>query len=497
MKSSVKVTGLERLRVPLLAIVVGEATNEKIPASLQTYDAALNGELTRVFTAGDFSGKSDQTAMVYPKTGPKRVLLVGAGKLEEISRAVVRKCAAVAARRAVSAKVSAMAVHVTEEARGGVTPRDVGQVVVEGAAQGAWKFTEFQAEDDNDATLDRVDIVVDRGERAAAEQGRKLGDAIAAGQALARSLQATPGNVCTPTYLATVARRIAKEHGHTVNVLGPNQIKREGMGALQAVAQGSEQEARFIALKYNGAGRAAPLCFIGKGITFDSGGISIKPSAGMESMKYDMSGAAAVLGLFETLGHLKPKLNVVGLVPATENLPSGSALKPGDIIKSHLGKQIEVVNTDAEGRLILCDALSYVRRFKPSCVIDVATLTGAVVIGLGYHATGLMSNDDSLLEELRWAGDLAGERCWPLPLWSEYREQVKSDVADVKNSGGRPAGTITAGWFLREFVEDYPWAHLDIAGTAYTEADRPDMPKGPTGVCVRLFAQFVLGRLTG
>jgi leucyl aminopeptidase len=184
-------------------------------------------------------------------------------------------------------------------------------------------------------------------------------------------------------------------------------------------------------------------------------------------------------------------------VPTTENLPSGKALKPGDIIKSHLGKHIEVVNTDAEGRLILSDALSYARRFKPACVIDVATLTGAVVVGLGHHATGLLGNDDSLIEEVRWAGDLAGERCWPLPLWAEYREQVKSDVADVKNSGGRAAGTITAGWFLREFVDGFPWAHLDIAGTAYTEPDRPDISKGPTGIGVRLFAQFVLGRAIG
>jgi leucyl aminopeptidase len=217
----------------------------------------------------------------------------------------------------------------------------------------------------------------------------------------------------------------------------------------------------------------------------------------MESMKYDMSGAAAVLGLFETLGQLKPKMNAVGLIPTTENLPSGSALKPGDIIKSHLGKHIEVINTDAEGRLILSDALSYARRFKPACVIDAATLTGAAIVGLGHHATGLMGNDDALIEEVRKAGELAGERCWPLPLWAEYREQIKSDVADVKNSGGRPAGAITAGWFLREFVDDYPWAHLDIAGTAYTETDRPDLAKGPTGVGVRLFTQFVLGRVNG
>jgi leucyl aminopeptidase len=481
----------------MLAIVFGEAESKKLPASMLDFDSALNGELTRVVAAGDFSGKSDQSVILYPEKGPKRVLLIGAGKAEEMSRAAIRRCAAIAARRAVSLNVSAFAFHITEEARGGVTPTEVGQVVAEGAGQGAWKFTEFQAPEDNDKPLDRVEIVVSRSERAAAEKGRKVGSAIAAGQELARSLQASPGNICTPSYLATIARKLAKDHGHVVNVLGPTQIKREGMGALLAVAAGSEQEARFVTLRYNGAGREAPLCFVGKGITFDSGGISIKPSASMENMKYDMSGAAAVLGLFETLGHLRPKLNVVGLVPTTENLPSGKALKPGDIIKSHLGKHIEVVNTDAEGRLILSDALSYARRFKPACVIDVATLTGAVVVGLGHHATGLLGNDDSLIEEVRWAGDLAGERCWPLPLWAEYREQVKSDVADVKNSGGRAAGTITAGWFLREFVDGFPWAHLDIAGTAYTEPDRPDISKGPTGIGVRLFAQFVLGRAIG
>jgi leucyl aminopeptidase len=210
-----------------------------------------------------------------------------------------------------------------------------------------------------------------------------------------------------------------------------------------------------------------------------------------------MSGAAAVLGLFETLGHLKPKLNVVGIVPATENLPSGTAIKPGDVVRGLLGKTIEIVNTDAEGRLILCDALAYARKFKPACVIDAATLTGSVVIGLGNHATGLMGNDDQLVEEVRRAGDLAGERCWPLPMWDEYREPIKSDVADVKNLGGRAAGTITAAWFLREFVDGFCWAHLDIAGTAWTDSDRPDMAKGPTANGVRLFAEFVLGRAGG
>jgi len=233
---------------------------------------------------------------------------------------------------------------------------------------------------------------------------------------------------------------------------------------------------------------------VGKGVTFDSGGISIKPAANMEDMKFDKSGATAVLGTFEVIGRLKPKINVVGLIPATENLPSGTALKPGDVVKSHNGKTIEIINTDAEGRLILSDALSYARRFKPAAVIDAATLTGAVVIALGHHAIGMLGNDEALLAEVRDAGERAGERCWPLPLWDEYRDLLKSEIADVKNSGGRGAGTIAGAWFLREFVDGFPWVHLDIAGTAYLESEGPSHAKGPTAIGVRLFTEFLLKR---
>ena len=260
------------------------------------------------------------------------------------------------------------------------------------------------------------------------------------------------------------------------------------MGALLAVAQGSAEEPRFIVLEYQG-GTGAPVVLIGKGVTFDSGGISIKPAANMEDMKFDKSGATAVLGAFEVLGRLKPKINVVGLIPATENLPSGTAIKPGDVVKSHLGKTIEIINTDAEGRLILCDALSYARRFKPAAAIDAATLTGAVVIALGHHAIGMMGNDEALLAEVRGAGERSGERCDG----SGYG-QFKSDVADVKNSGGRAAGTIAGAWFLREFVDSFPWVHLDIAGTAYLEGEGASHAKGPTAIGVRLFTEFLLKR---
>src|SRR6266446_560896 len=289
--------------------------------------------------------------------------------------------------------------------------------------------------------------------RARALGTKQLAFAVAAGHRLTRYLQMLPGNVCTPTYLSERAKQLADQHGFTLTVLDRAKLQQEGMGALLAVAQGSDQEPRFIVLEHRGAGDAPPVALVGKGVTFDSGGISIKPAQNMEDMKFDMSGAAAVLGTFETLGQLKPKLNVVGLIPATENLPSGHAVKPGDVVKSHFGKTIEIINTDAEGRLILCDALSYVRRFKPAAVLDIATLTGAVVVALGQVAIGAMANDEALLAEVRDAGERAGERCWPLPLWDEYRDLLKSDIADVKNSGGRGAGSIAGGWFLREFVE--------------------------------------------
>lgn len=496
MKSAIKVVSLDKVRTPLLAIAIGELSSPRVPSSLLTLDHGAKGELARLLASGDFTGKRDQTSLVYPTKGPERVLLIGLGRIKEITRGAIRRAAAIAGRNAVSIGAETMTFCLAHETHGGVPPQDVGQVMVEGAAQGAWTFADLKATEEK-KELQGLDIIAAREERRDMERGRKIGAAIALGHYLARNLQALPGNVCTPEYLADVAKRLGSTYGHKVTVWNRTQMLQHGMGGLLAVAQGSRQDPQFIVMEYKGAGRQAPICFVGKGVTFDSGGISIKPALHMEDMKYDMSGAAAVFGLFETLAHLKPAVNVVGVVPATENMPSGTAIKPGDIVTSHYGKSIEIVNTDAEGRLILADALSYVRKFKPACVIDAATLTGAVVIGLGHHATGLMGNDDQLLDEVGHAGDLAGERCWPLPLWDEYREQIKSDFADIKNTGGRAAGTITAGWFLREFVEGYRWAHLDIAGTAWTENDRPDIIKGPTGVGVRLFTEFVLGRAGG
>jgi leucyl aminopeptidase len=475
---------------PLLAIAVSRGG---LPPSLAALDQGTGGALARLFAAGDFSGKKDEVALVYPPGPAARVLLVGLGKPEEVSRATIRRAAATAAKRARSLGAPSAAFHLAPDALGPIAPADAGQAIAEGLAQGAWQYSEMKrpAEDQKPA-LSRIDVLAPAGTDAVTG-GHRTGAAIGAGQALARGIQVLPGNVCTPSYVARVAEEIAKRHGFTATVLDKAAIVREGMGALMAVAQGSAEEPRFIALEYAGAG-GPPVVLVGKGVTFDTGGISIKPAQNMEDMKYDMSGAAAVLGTFEVLGRLKPAVHVVGLIPTTENMPSGTAVKPGDVITSLSGKTIEVINTDAEGRLILCDALTYARRYQPACVLDIATLTGAIVVALGHSATGVMGTDERLIEDVRQAGERAGERVWPLPLWDDYRELMKSDIADVKNAGGRPAGSISAGWFLREFVDGFPWAHLDIAGTAYTDREDATRVKGPTGIGVRLFSEFVLSR---
>jgi leucyl aminopeptidase len=486
MKTSISTKPLASVESPLLAIIVVQGGAQPLK------DASLE----RAFSTGDYKGKKDETLLVYGAGKAERVLLVGVGKTNEITRSSIRRAAAIAAKRARSLGTKTVAIAIAKEASESLGAAELVQVAIEGAAQGGWQFLELKKQpEDPKPELESVELIVDQADKDDAEAGRRIGDAIAAGYLFTRNLQMQPGNVCTPTYLAEQARTLAEKHKFAVTILDLAQIKKEGMGALLAVSQGSAEEPRFIVLEYQGgSGGGAPIALIGKGVTFDSGGISIKPALNMEDMKFDKSGATAVLGAFEVLGRLRPKINVVGLIPATENLPSGTAVKPGDVVKTHLGKTIEIINTDAEGRLILCDALSYARRFKPAAAIDAATLTGAVVVALGHHAIGMMGNDEALLAEVRDAGERAGERCWPLPLWEEYRELLKSDIADVKNSGGRAAGTIAGAWFLREFVDSFPWVHLDIAGTAYLESEGVSHAKGPTAIGVRLFTEFLLKR---
>ncbi|MFI5208499.1 MAG: leucyl aminopeptidase, partial [Gemmatimonadales bacterium] len=474
---------------PLLAIAVPKQAEKKLPADLVEFDKPSGGALARAFAAGDFSGAKDEAWSAYlTGVGPQRLLLVGVGKAEDVGRTQVRRAASIAARRARAMGTGAVVFAMPAAFRAKVGARDFAQAAAEGMGQGAWQFDELKTanKDDRKPPVESLTLIVDAAERAEAERGFAVGQAIAEGQSLARRLQFLPPNQCTPAFLGETAQDLGRRHGFTVTVLDKAAIQKEGMGALLAVAQGSVTEPRFITIEYQG-GSGAPVVLVGKGITFDTGGISIKPASSMEDMKYDMSGAAAVLGAMDAIGRIKPKLNVIGVVPSCDNMPSGTAIRPADVVKSHFGKQIEIVNTDAEGRLILADALSYVRRFKPAAVLDAATLTGAALFVTGHQASPIMGNDEALIEEVRRAADRAGERVWPLPMYDEFREQNKSDIADVKNSGGRPAGTITAGWFLREFVDGYPWVHIDCASTAYTESDSPPLPKGPAGVPTRLF----------
>jgi leucyl aminopeptidase len=332
---------------------------------------------------------------------------------------------------------------------------------------------------------------VDAAARAALAAGR----AIAEGQNVARTLAVMPGNLCTPEFIANTAKGVAARHGLKCVVRGRKEMQQLGMGSFLAVAQGTPQDPKFITIEYKGAGNDKPICLVGKGLCFDSGGISIKPADRMEWMKFDMSGAAGVIGAMEAIARMKLKANVVGLIGSTTNMPSGTAMNPGDVVKALNGKTIEIINTDAEGRLVLADVLTYAaREYDPQAVVDAATLTGAIVIAFGNTATGVMGTDQQVVDELLAAGRRAAEPGWQLPTWADYKDQIKSDVADVKNIGGRGGGSITAAMFLAEFTEGAPWAHLDIAGTAYTEVDLGAFGRGPTGVPVRTFVEFVRGR---
>ena len=460
-------------------------------------DSALRRYLRDMLALGDFKGEDQEVAVLYPlgQAPPGRVILVGLGARGEFSLETARSASGIAVRRALKLGVSELstAVHGLDGPDApGFELRDCAQATVEGLLLGAYRYDDFKTGGTDRSTLEMLNVVIlQRTQAYEVRDGIEAGRITAAGATLARNLSNAPGNALTPRKLAAAARRMAGQNGLNCRIMTRKEIVRERMGALLAVNAGSEEPPRFIVLEHGepAEGRDT-LVFIGKGITFDSGGISIKPSGGMEEMKHDMSGAAAVIGAMRSIAMLKPPLHVVGLVPATENLPDGKALKPGDIITTRSGKTIEVINTDAEGRLVLADALEYAERYSPAAVIDLATLTGACVVALGHAATGMMGNDDLLQDRVRTAGEATGERVWPLPLWKDYHDLIKSHIADVKNTGGRWGGALTAGAFLEKFI-DRPWVHLDIAGTAYTETSKPYCPKGATGVGVRLLVRLV------
>ena len=479
---------------PLLARFLFEGRD--VPA-LAVPGSTLARSVARA--ADDLRGRSGSSHLFHAgsgEPGPRRLLLLGAGDPASCDPEAVRRLAAGAVRAASELGLA----RVTIDGRGApeIEPERLGQVVAEGAVLADWRFDELKTrrgeKDPPPSTVTVVEVAADS-DSEAMEAGVRAGAVMAEAENFARTLQSRPGNVATPSHLAEAAGELARELGLDLRVLGPREMREEAMHALLAVAQGSAEEPRLIVLEHHGGTRgSAPLVLVGKGLTFDAGGISLKPAKGMENMKFDMSGGAAVLGAMRGVARLGLAVNVVGIVPSSENLVSGSAVKPGDVIGSREGKTIEVINTDAEGRLILADALSYARTFDPAAIVDCATLTGACVVALGHHASAVLGSDDTLVEELRAAGDLSGERCWPLPLWPEYRRQLDSPTADLKNVGGRPGGAITAACFLREFAGDAKWAHLDIAGTAYGEGKLPYQRPGGYGVPTRLLIEWVRKR---
>jgi leucyl aminopeptidase len=376
----------------------------------------------------------------------------------------------------------------------GLDAEGLGQALAEGSILGLYRFLKYKTDEENDRKKDIRTIILlteSAGAVTAMRKGVKAGEVIAGSTAMARDMVSSPPVDMTPGVIATKAKELARQFGLKIQVLDKDRMQKLGMGALLGVASGSVQPPKFIIVEYRKGGKKPFIALVGKTITFDSGGISIKPAENMDRMKDDMSGGAAVLGVIRNAAALKLPLNIVGLLPATENMPGGGAYKPGDVLRTMSGQTIEILNTDAEGRLILSDALAYACKYKPAVIVDIATLTGACSIALGAEATGMLGTDDRFKQRIRAAGEKTGERVWEMPLWEEYYEQIKSDIADMKNTGGRAGGLITAAALLSKFVQKYPWVHLDIAATAWTEKERPYTPKGATGIGVRLLTQFL------
>ncbi|MEW5786500.1 MAG: leucyl aminopeptidase [Pseudomonadota bacterium] len=476
-------------------VVVGIFDHRKPSLAAEIIDQSSGGYLADILRRGDMDGKPGSSLLLHNVPGVlcERVLLVGLGKEREFRDKQYRDAVRDAIRALADTGVSDATLYLAEIP---VKKRELAWNVEQAvlvAEETLYRFEQMKSKpEEGRKSLRKLTLAVPRrGELAVGEAGAARGKAIAAGVKLAKDLGNLPGNVCTPTYLADQANILASQAGLAIQVLERTEIEALGMGSFLSVAKGSDEAPRFIILEYQGGPKGAkPVVLVGKGITFDSGGISIKPAAEMDEMKYDMCGAASVLGTLAAVAELKLPLNVTGLIPTCENMPSGRANKPGDVVTSMSGQTIEVLNTDAEGRLILCDALTYAERLDPACVVDIATLTGACVIALGHVATGLLANDDGLARELLHAGEEAFDRAWQLPLWDDYAEQLKSNFADMANIGGRPGGTITAAAFLGKFAKKYEWAHLDIAGTAWKSGKE----KGGTGRPVPLLVHFLAKR---
>ena len=472
-------------------LIVGIHENRGLSEAAAAIDRILGGEIAAIVQRGDIEGKPGQTLPLLRAAGKaERILLVGMGAAGECKPTQYKEAVARAAQAAADLHVATIANFLPSVPVKERSPAWALEQAVVATEDALYRFDRLKTRAPA-RTQPRSCVF-----GAVSESEIAAGDALTTGAAIARAvsfakdLANLPGNMCTPSYLAEQAQTLATRHALKVNVLEKGDMETLGMGALLAVARGTHEPAKLIVLEYHGNGTGAPIALVGKGVTFDSGGISLKPPANMDEMKFDMCGAATVLAVVQAAAEMKLPINLVGIVPTTENLPGGSAIKPGDIVTSLSGQTIEILNTDAEGRLILCDALTYAERFKPAAVIDIATLTGACVIALGAQAGGLMGNNEALGHELEQAGQQAADRVWPLPLWEEYQKQLDSNFADMANIGGREAGTITAACFLSRFTEAYPWAHLDIAGIAY----KGGKDKGATGRPIPLLMEFLRRR---
>lgn len=479
-------------------LVLGSYQDRKFLPATQAVNESLEGRLEKLAKRDRFEGKPGEVLLINALGGLAecrcdRILLTGLGKKSELDIAKYRKALAAAAKtlRESSTKQATSCLH---EASVNGKEDDIRwhlRQTVEVFESTVYRFNRLKTDtDEKPLRLANVTFLVEKPQREQAEAGIREGDAIAYGMTLTRDLANLPGNICTPIYLADEAEKLRKHHPKlTVEILDETQMEKLSMGAFLSVSKGSRQPARFIILEYRGAAATSkPVVLIGKGLTFDAGGISIKQAANMDEMKYDMCGGASVLGTLAAIEKLALPLNVIGLVPASENLPDGNANKPGDIVRSMAGISIEILNTDAEGRLLLCDALTYAKRYEPAAVIDLATLTGACIVALGRHPSGLMGNQDALCDALIKAGDDSWDRIWRLPLWDDYQEQLNSNFADLANIGGPDGGAITAGCFLSRFAKDFSWAHIDIAGTAWKSGNE----KGATGRPVPMLMYYLL-----
>jgi len=476
-------------------VIVGVFESRKLSEAAEAIDLASDGYLSTILRRGDMEGKLASTLLLHNVPGifSDRVLLVGLGKEREFREREYRRAVEASIKALDGSGADDVASFLAEIA---IKKRDIGWKVsrmVEITMDALYRFSHPQCKKDEPRRgVHRLVInVPQRNDLKQGDAALKRGLALATGVRLAKDLGNLPGNICTPAYLAGQATDIGAAHGMQVEVLERADMEKLGMGSLLSVSRGSRQPPKLIVMQYRrGPAGQKPVVLVGKGITFDSGGISIKPAGDMDEMKYDMCGAASVLGTLKAIAEMELPLNVVGIIPSCENMPDGDANKPGDIVTSMSGQTIEVLNTDAEGRLILCDAMTYAERFEPAAVVDIATLTGACVIALGHHASGAFGNNESLVRELVDAGEEMHDRAWPMPLWDDYQEQLKSNFADIANIGGRPAGSITAACFLSRFAKKFDWAHLDIAGTAW----RSGKQKGATGRPVPLLTQFLIER---